>query len=59
MKKVILFAILICLVVQYINAILDVNATNNNIRANSIQKYTINTEIKLNTNIINKKNYII
>jgi|GEM_PF-986723 len=31
MKKVILFAILICLVVQYINAILDVNATNNNI----------------------------
>ena len=28
MKKVILFAILICLVVQYINAILDVNATN-------------------------------
>ncbi len=29
MKKVILFAILICLVVQYINAIPDVNATNN------------------------------
>ena len=28
MKKVISFAILICLVVQYINAILDVNATN-------------------------------